>query len=58
MVDLETVQALKERMVMAIMGSGDVLEAKEEAVKFLTQNWIQVLDVLDDALYAHQQGRL
>ena len=58
MVDLETVQALKERMVVSVRDTGNALEAKEEAIKFLTKNWWQVLDILDDALYAHQQGRL
>lgn len=33
--------------------------AKTEAIdKFFDEYWLQILDMLDDALYAHLQGKI
>ncbi len=44
---LEKVQELKERTVM------NGFKKPEEVDKFLSENWMHILDILDDALYGY-----
>lgn len=49
---LEKVQDLKETAVFNLFakGNGEMPDGLEE---FFAENWVQILDILDDALYAH-----
>ena len=47
---LEKVQDLKEQVIV----SG--FDKPKEVDGFFTENWIQILDILDDALYEHLLG--
>lgn len=44
---LEKVQALKEQCIL------NGLEKTEAINSFFNENWMQILDILDDALYAY-----
>lgn len=56
---LETVQDIKERVVFEIL-EGDKDKSHELNAmleEFFQQNWMQILDILDDALYAYVEGK-
>jgi len=55
---LEKVQELKEKMVMGLMGQLSTSDIDSEVDNFLISNKFQILDILDDALYAHEQGKI
>lgn len=57
-VTLEKVQELKEKAVRVLMEPSKYIEVDTEIREFLIENMYQVLDILDDALYAHKEGRL
>lgn len=44
---LEKVQDLKEQTLLC------GLEKPQELDEFFNENWVQILDILDDALYEH-----
>ena len=46
---LEKVQELKEQSIF------NGFEKTEEINKFFDENWMQILDILDDALYAYSK---
>ena len=48
---LEEVQRLKEESILMIF------EKPEGVDKFFNEHWIQILDILDDALYRHINGK-
>ena len=48
---LDKVQELKERTII------NGFEKPGGVDEFFAENWMQVLDILDDALYAYLQGR-
>lgn len=47
---LEKVQDLKEQTLLC------GLEKPQELDEFFNENWVQILDILDDALYKHLNG--
>ena len=47
---LEMVQSLKEEVLL------NGFEKTDNVNKFFDENWMQVLDILDDALYEHERG--
>ena len=57
-VTLERVQELKEKMVMGLIGQLCTPDVDREVDNFLVSNKFQILDILDDALYAHKQGKI
>ena len=57
-VTLERVQELKEKMVMGFIGQTYAPDVDREVDNFLISNKSQILDILDDALYAHKQGKI
>ena len=48
----EKVQVLKEKTIINGFKKPDGVD------EFFADHWMQVLDILDDALYAYLQGRL
>ena len=56
---LEDVQSLKEEAIQA-MFKGRVSEAyvNKKIDEFMQANRMQILDILDDAIYAHINGKL
>jgi hypothetical protein len=55
---LEDVQSLKEEAIQA-MFKGRVSEAcvNKKVDEFMQANRMQILDILDDAIYAHMNGK-
>lgn len=55
---LEDVQSLKEEAIQA-MFKGRVSEAgvNKKIDEFMQANRMQILDILDDAIYAHMNGK-
>lgn len=55
---LEDVQSLKEEAIQA-MFKGRVSEASvnKKIDEFMQANRMQILDILDDAIYAHMNGK-
>lgn len=55
---LEDVQSLKEEAIQA-MFRGRVSEAgvNKKIDEFMQANRMQILDILDDAIYAHMNGK-
>lgn len=49
---LEKVQELKEQVLF------NGFKKTAEVDEFFKEYWMQILDMLDDALYAHSQGKI
>jgi len=54
---LETVQTIKGNMVEALISGADEERVDEYAADFFRENTAQILDILDDALTAHLEGK-
>lgn len=57
-VTLEKVQELKQKAVEALMVQNVGFDVIKEIDEFFTTNRYQILDILDDALYAHKKGKI
>ena len=55
---LDDVQTLKDKAVLAMVkGRVSTAAVNKEIDEFLCTNRMQILDILDDALYAHINGK-
>jgi len=54
---LDTVQTIKGNMVFALLGGASEERIHEYAADFFKENTAQILDILDDALTAHLEGK-
>ena len=48
----EKIECLKEQVLL------NGFRKTAEVDEFFNENWMQILDMLDDALYAHLQGKI
>jgi hypothetical protein len=48
----EKIESLKEQVLL------NGFRKTAEVEEFFEEYWMQILDILDDALYAHLQGKL
>jgi len=54
---LETVQTLKGNMILKLLSGTSPERVSEYAADFFKENTAQILDILDDALTAHLEGK-
>lgn len=57
-VTLEKVRDLKDKGVRALCGQGNFSDCDLQIDMFLMTNRYQILDILDDALQAHKEGKI